>query len=927
MRRFWRYIWVGVITGLLLVLWSLPLRSTPNSATDPNQATEQCLAPTINTYSYEQLDALSQQCYQYGQYQPALDWLEQARVQAQGDGDRLGELLAHRNLALIHTRLGNWPAAEAHLDAALGLTTQLPMAQQAPQYAAIAELQGFWAFQQGRDQVALGHWQAATQQYAALEDELGTTRNQLHQAHALRYLGLYYQADQMLEALAEQLKKAPQPTATQAQALKQLSEVQRITGKLEEALDSLSQSIEIAQALQLPELEVSNQILLGHLAQNCYADDEQATSASSGCDDIKLESPEIYYRAAAKTANEKLCSSAQGSLRAVQLPHQTGADCQPESRLIAHLNEFNWWVHQKQQEPAQTLLNTLEQDDQLSNRPDTRTTLNVRIQVAQGAMELPGLRPPPEIAYSLTDVIQKSRQLGDPRIEAYALRTLGHLYEQHQNEQQQTWKNAASITQQSISIALQQIRAKDLLYQSQWQLGRIFKSQFEKYKQQQLEEQKTIECEEMCNQAIQYYSQAVQTLSFIRGDLVAMSSDVQFSFREKVEPLYREYVDLLLQPNEQDQDKLQAARKAIEALQLAELDDFFKDACLDAEDRQIDQVDPTAALFYMIILDDRIEVISDLPNREQRLEHHFTPMTSEQIQRELDEYRDQLKAQSNAYTDSALKALSKEIYDWLIGDLRPQLDQSKIKTLVFILDGKLRSISLPALYDGEQYIIENYNVALAPSLNLIDPKSLSDQNLDVLFGGLTRSLEHAEDEGNAISKILETSPANSKTKILIGDDFTQQNLEIEINRLPVPIVHLATHGKFGTTAKDTFILTSDGRLNINQLNDLLRVDAKQITPIEMLVLSACETAEGDERTALGLAGVAVRAGARSTLASLWRVNDQSTAELMKRFYQQLAKGSVTKAEALRLAQASLLKDSDFWHPYYWSAFVVVGNWL
>ena len=121
-------------------------------------------------------------------------------------------------------------------------------------------------------------------------------------------------------------------------------------------------------------------------------------------------------------------------------------------------------------------------------------------------------------------------------------------------------------------------------------------------------------------------------------------------------------------------------------------------------------------------------------------------------------------------------------------------------------------------------------------------------------------------------------------------------------------------------------MTWDNRINIDELSRLLRGDSKQIRPIELLVLSACQTASGDRLATLGLAGIAVRAGARSTVASLWSVSDLATVTLMTRFYQELARGNLTKAEALRQAQISTLQDRAFSHPFFWSAFILVGNW-
>jgi CHAT domain-containing protein len=161
---------------------------------------------------------------------------------------------------------------------------------------------------------------------------------------------------------------------------------------------------------------------------------------------------------------------------------------------------------------------------------------------------------------------------------------------------------------------------------------------------------------------------------------------------------------------------------------------------------------------------------------------------------------------------------------------------------------------------------------------------------------------------------------------LLNDSFTELNFNRSASQTPFRVVHLATHGQFSSKAEDTFVLTWDNRINIDELSRLLRGDSKQLRPIELLVLSACQTATGDRLATLGLAGIAVRAGARSTVASLWSVSDQATVTLMTNFYRELAKDNITKAEALRQAQISTLKNDAFSHPFFWSAFILVGNW-
>ena len=270
-----------------------------------------------------------------------------------------------------------------------------------------------------------------------------------------------------------------------------------------------------------------------------------------------------------------------------------------------------------------------------------------------------------------------------------------------------------------------------------------------------------------------------------------------------------------------------------------------------------------------------------------------------------------------------------QINDWLITPVEAELANSNIKTLVFIPDGALRNIPMSVLHDGQQYLIEKYNLAVAPSLQLIDPQPLVRENLVALTAGLTEARPHRPKLGALPGVKLELDSINNhvSSQVLLNESFTESNFNIVLNASGYEVVHLATHGEFSSQAEDTFLLTWDDLININELNSIIRADSKQANPIELLVLSACQTAVGDERAALGLAGVAVRAGARSTLASLWYVSDEATKDLMTYFYQELAEGNITKAEALRQAQQQVLRDEEFQHPFYWSAFILLGNWL
>ena len=266
----------------------------------------------------------------------------------------------------------------------------------------------------------------------------------------------------------------------------------------------------------------------------------------------------------------------------------------------------------------------------------------------------------------------------------------------------------------------------------------------------------------------------------------------------------------------------------------------------------------------------------------------------------------------------------------LIKPVESELEKNGVKTLVFVLDGALRQIPMAALHDGEHYLIEKYALAVSPSLDLLPPRSLPNNQLQVLAAGISQkipgfngsALPEVKDELKQISEVTESV-------ILSNQEFTGHALESEINERPFSVVHLATHGQFSSSPDQTYIRAWDKRININELKTLLENRAEnQPEAIDLLVLSACETASGDKRAALGLAGVAVRAGARSTLATLWSVNDKSTAELMSQFYKTLshrANSTMTKAKALQSAQLELLRRYEA--PFYWAPYVLVGNWL
>jgi CHAT domain-containing protein len=269
---------------------------------------------------------------------------------------------------------------------------------------------------------------------------------------------------------------------------------------------------------------------------------------------------------------------------------------------------------------------------------------------------------------------------------------------------------------------------------------------------------------------------------------------------------------------------------------------------------------------------------------------------------------------------------AQQLYGWLIRPLQGELDAQDIDTLVIVPDGPLRTIPLAALHDGQGFLISRYAIATTPGLTLTDFRPIQRQKIQPLLNGLTEavqgfpSLQHVQRELAAIH-------AAYGGKVLENEDFRLASVQQELKETPYSIVHIASHGQFASDVRHTFLLTFDDKLTMDRLERFMALSQYRDQPVELLTLSACQTAAGDDRAALGLAGVAVKAGARSALATLWFINDQASAQLVTEFYRQLRDLDVSKAKALQQAQVQLLTDRRYQHPGYWSPFLLIGNWL
>jgi CHAT domain-containing protein len=400
------------------------------------------------------------------------------------------------------------------------------------------------------------------------------------------------------------------------------------------------------------------------------------------------------------------------------------------------------------------------------------------------------------------------------------------------------------------------------------------------------------------------------------------------SGEESVRLLFFEQSDLLLHrasltaEQKTAEDYLRRARDAIEAYKAAELRDYFRDECVDALQARLKSIDittPDTAVIYPIVFQDRTELLISLPTGLTRVS---VPTTAPVLTEEVRAFRRLVeKRTTREYLPHA-----QQLYDWLIRPLESELIQQKIQTLVFVPDGVLRTIPFSALHDGSAFLIQKYALALTPGLYLTDPRPLDREKIKFLAGGITTSVQgfpslpYVAEEVENIRTLYDADQ-------LLNQQFRTPRLEQELRDSRYGILHIATHGKFSTDANDSFLLTFDGKLTMSTLDRLIGLFRFRQDPLELLTLSACQTAVGDDRAALGLAGVAIKAGARSALATLWFINDEASAALIGEFYRQLRDPGVSKAIALQRAQQKLLDDRVYEHPAYWSPFLLLNNWL
>lgn len=827
------------------------------------------------------------------------------------------------------------------IDRANALSTFQGVAQIRPEQQSAEQLTqlGWQQFHRGEITAALETWRLATQKYRQTKDETGTIGSLVNESLALRSLGFYPRAcSTLLNALnlsqnlcppvgiassstiPEVLSQLKQQPASQVRilALRSLGTTLRQIGNLSASEMMLNQALSSAQT-------VANQDIPSLLLSLAITEQAQVKQAQVRYDLAEDYDREVIELETIETNLENAIAHYQQAANS----SQANATIQLQSalNLLRLSRDIDQWVTRYQTFTTPKLQAL--QKNLASERPQLIEEIESMSLEALPAVEaiqahlhygetllqflstpnlMIGLPASSKMADTTRDraqtALQLARKIGDQRHQSLALGILARL-----NYQTNRLEAAQSTAMEALNLA-QSISAWDLSYQWRYLLAQLAQKQRNSTK------------------AIEHYRAAIVNLNQVREMLSGGNLELQLSFRDKIEPVYREYLQLLLdQPN----PDLKSAIAINSQLQITELENFLRCGKLDLVPLNQVPTSKNEPIIYVLKLIDHYEVIVQLANRSLK---HFS-IEARSLQSTVTNLLRVLQNEEfPQFAEAEFLPDAQKLYRLLIAPIRRDLPPQG--TLVFVLDSTLQNVPMSLLHDGETYLIQHYGISVIPGAQMRSPQPMNPGQLKALIAGLSQkspSLNSPEAPPRLLplpqvkQEVEQIRASIQNAIVLLDQEFTSDRFQQSVQQERLPILHVSTHGQYSSIPENTVLLAWDRPLNLPQLNQTLKGLSEMGQPsLELLVLSACETARGDRRSTLGLAGIATQAGARSTIGSLWLVDSQSTAELMRVFYQALNRGQ-SKAEALRTAQLALLNTSTYRHPYFWASFLLIGSWL
>lgn len=766
--------------------------------------------------------------------------------------------------------------------------------------------QGHQQLDSGNAAAAYQTWTQALAIYRSEKYQEGIRGSLVNQSLAYQQLGQFFNACSKLSQALEIETQPCQPNKAstlslpilpeqsddlvRVLALQNFGSVLRELGHLEDSQRVLKRAIASATKLKAqPQLQASH-LSLANTYTTIFQSARQQfqTSGEAGIQAQSVKAAAKYAQLAFKELE--------------RLGQDTSLGVQAKLNWLALYDELDQWIQRDRlgifeittlqdtlTPKRSTILQNLEFADFTQMPPIEALYAKLKLVklLAQEQQPIAG-KSPLLVAFKHTQTaLEQANQLQNPRALSFVYGRLGDLYNRNQQTEQaiRAYELAAQYAQFH--------QAWDALYQWRSALAHIYEEQGQS------------------TQAIASYQSAVQAVEEIRWNLLPISSDLQFSFKDRVEPVYQGYMKLLLQS---DRPNLKQVGQINQSLRLAELENFLR--CGDISLVPLTQRQQQNQVVVQVL---------DLGNQTAIIiGNHYYPVDHTQLQQTVNDLTTTLQDPKFYQTPpEQYLPLLQSLYQLI---LKPAIGQNLIpeeKPILFNLNGPLQNIPMSLLHDGDRYLIERNPIALSTGYVKSQPTSLSTKA--ALIGGVyeeapslqANALDPLPDVKTEVAAIQAQVPT---TEVLLNQDFTYDRLLQKLQRATFPIFHVSTHGKFSSDPAQTYLLAWDRPLNVQDIQGALQA-ATRSGGLDLLFLSACNSAEGDPRSLLGLAGLSAQSGASNTIASLWSADAAASAMLSQEFYGAL-KDPVLVADALRQAQLKLLK-SPYAHPYYWANYVLV----
>jgi CHAT domain-containing protein len=576
-----------------------------------------------------------------------------------------------------------------------------------------------------------------------------------------------------------------------------------------------------------------------------------------------------------------------------------------------------------------------------------------------------------KLAYDSFDQARQNAGEQQQRLLTESLSGLAQLY-----EDQKRYEEALRLNRQAIIVA-QSIEAHDLLLELEWRQGRLYRNQ-QKIPEALAAYQRTVEHIEAIRQDIpvEYHNG--------RSSFREILEPVYLGLADLL------LVQASQQNGENKTALLRRARESVELIKQSELEDFMGGRCAvhSIKGALLESVESTTAILYPILLPDRLELLVSIGNEIRQFTQPISAAKMQSLTQHLAHNLRNGHDDAKSLARQLYQELIAPIEPWLHqhqvqtlvmvpdGPLRLIPPAALHDGEHYLIEKYAIAISPGlTLFEPAPLHKQSIKVLLA---GMSEPGSVVEHLPHIFVRGMARGLEERglanrgisksralpqgkeESEENVdktrkaeverdIERLMKDPAFHQKLKealslpgvaeeisslkqlipntLLMNDKFTVEAFKHQAVQEPYSVVHIASHGVFGKTADTSFLMAYDGLINMDELEGLLKSDKFAKQPVELMTLSACQTAEGDDRAPLGLSGIALKAKVRSALGSLWPVSDEAASLLMAEFYKALSQPGINKVQALQKAQISLIQQKKLENPFYWSPFILVGNWL